>query len=99
MFAAIHNDCKVIAANIGADIGNAYLHAKTNEKLYTVLVDEYSELSGKTFVLDKGLYGLRSSGAKFPEHQFDINILRKIAYHPRQTKTRTNCLDYVSILN
>jgi len=31
MFAAIHTELKVIAA----DIGNAYLHAKINEKLYT----------------------------------------------------------------
>lgn len=78
---------------------NMFFHAKTKEKLYTILGDEYGELSGKTFVLNKGLYGLRSSGAKFPEHQFDINILRKIAYHPRQTQTSTNCLDDVSILN
>ena len=37
MFAAIHNSLKVIAA----DIGNAYLHAKTNEKLNTILGDDY----------------------------------------------------------
>ena len=61
MFAAIHNSLKVIAA----DIGNAYLHAKTNEKLYTILGDDYGELSGKVLVFNKGLYGLRSSGARF----------------------------------
>ena len=39
MFAAIHNSLKVIAA----DIGNAYLNAKTNEMLYTILGDDYGE--------------------------------------------------------
>ena len=69
MFAAIHNSLKVI---IAADIGNAYLHAKTNEKLYTILGDDYGELSGKMLVFNKGLYGLRSSGARFHDHLSDI---------------------------
>ena len=43
MFAAIHNSLKVIAA----DIGNAYLHAKT------ILGDDYDELSGKVLVFNK----------------------------------------------
>ena len=76
MFAAIHNSLKVIAA----DIGNAYLHAKTNEKLYTILGDDYGELSGKVLVFNKGLYGLRSSGARFHEHLSDI--LRKTGFIP-----------------
>jgi len=67
MFAAIHNDIKVIAA----DIGNAYLHSKTTEKIYTILRDEYGELSENALVFDKGLHGLRSSGARFHEHPSD----------------------------
>ena len=54
MFAAICNSMKVIAA----DIGNAYLPAKTNEKLYTILGDDYGQLSGKVLVFNKGLCGL-----------------------------------------
>ena len=76
MFAAIHNGLKVIAA----DIGNAYLHAKTNERLYTNIGDDYGELSGKVLVFDKGLYGLRSFEAMFHEHLRDI--LRKIGFIP-----------------
>ena len=76
MFAAIQNSLKVIAANIG----NAYLHAKTNEKLYTILGDDYGELSGKVLVFNKGLYGLRSSGARFHEHLSDI--LKKTGFIP-----------------
>jgi len=71
---------------IAADIGNAYLHAKTNEMLYTILGDDYGELSGKVLVFDKGLYGLRSSGARFHEHLSDI--LRKIGLMP--SKARLN---------
>ena len=55
MFAAVHNNLSVLPA----DIGNAYyLHARTNEKLYTILGEEYGALAGKVLVFDKGLYGL-----------------------------------------
>jgi hypothetical protein len=57
MFAAIHNGLKIIAA----DIGNAYLHAKTTEKSFTLIDTEGGELSGKILIFDKGLYGLESS--------------------------------------
>jgi len=60
MFAAVHNDLKVIAA----DIGNAYLHAKTTEKLYSILGDDYGELSGKVLlVFDACMY----SEAQMPD--------------------------------
>jgi hypothetical protein len=76
MFAAVHNDLKVLAA----DIGNVYLHAKTKEKLHTVLGEEYGTLEGKVLVFNKGLYGLRSSGARFHEHLSDI--LKKLGFIP-----------------
>ena len=78
MFAAVHNNLQVIAA----DIGNAYLHAKTGEKLYTILGEEYGPLSGIIWIFDKGLYGLRSSGARFHEHLSDI--LKKMEFKPSQ---------------
>ena len=56
MFAAVHNNLKVLAA----DIGNAYHHAKSNKKLYTILPEEFGSLAGKFLVFDKGLYGLRN---------------------------------------
>jgi len=37
MSAAVHNNQKVLLAT---GIGNAYLHAKTNEKLYPILGEE-----------------------------------------------------------
>ena len=54
MMAAVKNSLEVVAANIG----NAYLHAKPKEKLYTVLSDEYGALAGKTLIFHKSLYGL-----------------------------------------
>jgi hypothetical protein len=48
MFAAVHNGLKVLAA----DIGNAYLHAKTKEKVYTILGEEYGVLGKKVLVFD-----------------------------------------------
>ena len=46
----------------GADTGNAYLEAKTKEKLYIVAGPEFEELEGHILVIYKGLYGLKSSG-------------------------------------
>ena len=76
MFAAVHNNLQVLAA----DIGNAYLHAKTSERLYTILGNEYGAMSGIVLVFDKGLHGLRSSGARFHEHL--SGILRKMDFKP-----------------
>ena len=67
-------------ARARSDIGNAYLHAKTSEKLYTILGEGYGSLGGKILVFDKGLYGLRSPGARFHEHLSDI--LRKMDFFP-----------------
>ena len=44
----------------GADIGNAYLEAKTKEKLYVVAGPEFEELEGHILVIYKALYGLKS---------------------------------------
>ena len=61
---------------IVADIGKANLHANTTEKHYTVLEDDYGELSSEILAFHKGLYGLKSSGARFHEHLNDM--FRKI---------------------
>jgi hypothetical protein len=76
MFAAVHYGLKVIAA----DIGNAYLHAKTKEKVYTILGEECGSLAKKVLIFGKGLYGLKTSGARFHEHLSDI--LRKMGFLP-----------------
>ena len=51
----------------GADIGNAYLEAFTDEKLYIVAGPEFEELEGYILIFLKALYGLKSSGKRWAE--------------------------------
>ena len=46
----------------GADIGNAYLEAFTDEKLYIVAGPELQELEGYILIFLKALYGLHIEG-------------------------------------
>ena len=55
LFLAEHNDLNVMAA----DIGNAYLHARTKEKVYIVAGPEFGpDLEGRVMLVLKSLYGL-----------------------------------------
>jgi hypothetical protein len=59
------NDLMVCAA----DIGNAYLNSKTREKVYIIAGPEFGpDLEGKRLLIDRALYGLKSSAARFHEH-------------------------------
>ena len=51
----------------GADIGNAYLEAFTDEMLYIVAGPEFQELEGYILTFLKALYGLKSSGKRWAE--------------------------------
>ena len=62
----------------GADIGNAYLEAFTEEKLYIRI----QELEGYILVFLKALYGLKSSGKRWAEVIHDIMKDMK-STHPR----------------
>ena len=48
----------------GAHIGNAYLEAFTDEKLYIVAHPEFEELKRFILIFVKALYGLKSSGKR-----------------------------------
>ena len=56
----------------GADIGNAYLEAKTKEKVYVIGDRGFGKLHGHTLVIFKALYGLKSSGKRWHERLFDV---------------------------
>jgi hypothetical protein len=75
MLAAL-NDLDVCAA----DIGNAFLYGKSREKAYVIAGREFGRLAGKPLIIDKGLYGLRSSSARFHEHL--SAKLRSMGYKP-----------------
>ena len=71
------NDLLVCAG----DIGNAFLYGKTREKVYVIAGPEFGpELEGKRLIIDKSLYGLKSSAARFHEH---LSVkLRKMGFRP-----------------
>jgi hypothetical protein len=62
------------------DIGNAYLEAKTSEKVYIEAGPEFGELEGHVLVIVKALYGLRSSGARW--HDRFADCLRDLGFQP-----------------
>ena len=49
----------------GADIENAYLTAPCREKVWMQGGIEFGELAGEVLIIEKALYGLKSSGAAF----------------------------------
>ena len=69
------NDLDVIMS----DVGNAYLNAKTSEKVYGIAGIEFGDNDvGKICVIVHALYGLKSSGAAWRE-QF-ANDLRDMGF-------------------
>ena len=62
------------------DIGNAYLEAKTREKVCIRAGPEFGELEGHLLIIYKALYGLRSSGREFGDLLADC--LRKEGFVP-----------------
>ena len=64
-----------------ADVGTAFLYGRTTEKVYVIAGPEFGpNIAGKRMVIDKGLYGLRSSSARFHEHL--STKLRNLGYLP-----------------
>jgi hypothetical protein len=49
------------------DIGNAYLETFTKEKVYIIAGLEFGPLKGHTLLINKAIYGLKSSGLRWSE--------------------------------
>jgi hypothetical protein len=62
------------------DISSAYLEAYTKEKVCFTAGPEFGTLQGHTFIIEKALYGLRTSGASW--HQRFADTLRDLQYKP-----------------
>lgn len=60
------------------DIGNAYLEALTGERVYIKAGPEFGHLRGRTMVIHKALYGLRSSGLRW--HEKFADCLRDLGF-------------------
>ena len=64
---------------LSTDIGNAYLNALPREKVYTTAGPEFGpELQGKSVLIVRALYGLKSSGAAWRSHL--ANTLQSLGY-------------------
>ena len=68
----------------GSDVGIAYLKTKTKEKVYIVGSPEFGNLVGHTLVMDRALYGLRSSGLCW--HQRFSDVLRSMRFSPSKAE-------------
>ena len=62
------------------DIGNAYLEAYTDEKVYVIAGPEFGELEGHIFVIRKALYGLKTSAVRW--HERFSHVLRSMGFFP-----------------
>jgi hypothetical protein len=62
------------------DISSAYLEAYTKAKVCFTAGPEFGELEGHTFIIEKALYGLCTSGASW--HQRFADTLRDLGYVP-----------------
>jgi hypothetical protein len=78
MLAAL-NDLNILSA----DIGNAYLNAPARERVHTTLGPEIfgSEHSGKTAIIVRALYGLKTAGAAW-RHHFASFIREELKFEP-----------------
>ena len=73
-FIAEQNDMQLWST----DIGNAYLESYTKEKVYIIAGPEFGELEGHTLVIQKALYGLKSSGLRW--HQRFAEAIQSEGY-------------------
>jgi Reverse transcriptase (RNA-dependent DNA polymerase) len=64
----------------GANVGNAYLEARTKEQLYIIGGPEFETLEGHTLLIENAFYGLRSSGLCW--HQRFADVVRDLRFSP-----------------
>ena len=69
-----------MAWSLHGDVGNAYLEAYTTEKVSVRAGPEFGPLEGHLLVIEKALYGLRTSGARF--HAKFADALRAMGFTP-----------------
>ena len=87
----------------GADVGNAYLEAYTDEKLCIMAGPEFKELQGHLLIMVKALYGTRSGGARWHDRLFDI--LQEMRFKPSKADPDVwmrpepggTCYEYIAV--
>ena len=87
----------------GADIGNAYLEAFTDEKLYMVAGPEFQELDENILIFLKALYGLKSFSKRWTE--VFHGILKDMKFTPSKADSciwlrkapNSRCYEYIAV--
>ncbi len=83
------------------DVGNAYLEAKTKEKLYIIASKGFGELEGHTLVISRALYGLKSSGLcwheKFADTLHDMGFKISKADNDIWMRKKGNVYEYIAV--
>ena len=87
----------------GADVGNAYLEAYTDEKLCIIAGPESKELQGHLLIMIKALYVTRSGGARWHDRLFDI--LQELKFKPSKADPDAwmrpepggTCYEYIAV--
>ena len=87
----------------GADVGNAYLEAYTDEKLCIIAGPEFKDLQGHLLIMVKALYGTRSGGARWHDRLFDI--LQELKFKPSKADPDVwmrpepggTCYEYIAV--
>jgi hypothetical protein len=97
------NDMNILAT----DIENAYLNAKPHEKVYTTTGPEFgAESKGKTVMIVRALYGLKTSGATWRAHlastlhQLGYNLCLadpNVWFHPAKKNDGFEYYEYVLV--
>ena len=87
----------------GADVGNAYLEAYTDEKLCIIAGPEFKELQDHLLIMIKALYGTCSGGARWHDRLFDI--LQELKFKPSKAdpdawmrpEPQGTCYEYIAV--
>jgi len=66
------------------NIRNAYLEALTEEKIYIITGPEFKELEGQILIIQKALYGLRTSGLRW--HEKFTDCLHGLGFEPSRAE-------------
>ena len=87
----------------GADVGNAYLEAYTDQKLCIIVGPEFKELQGHLLIMIKTLHGTCSGGARWHDRLFDI--LQELKFKPSKADPDVwmrpepggTCYEYIAV--
>jgi hypothetical protein len=76
LFAAVLNGLWMCAA----DVGSAFLHGYTRERVYTKAGPEWGPLAGCLMIVERSIYGLKTSAAAF--HEVLAKSLLRLGFVP-----------------